>query len=1474
MKKNVFVKTNEQSQAGLDYAMARKRRMKSNVSIMSYKLPMTCKAMMMTVLFCMLTLSALGQNTLESGVYYIQNLASGTYLSSGANWGTRAVLSKHGVDFNVTRNSDGTYVLKTDIQGVGKALRPSDGYMDQSGNWTVTPLADGTFALYNGTNYFGYVPTNEHPWIPRLDTYTDTSSPNTHWRFRSREEMLASLKTATKENPVDATFLISAPDFLIGDHRIKTNKVWGPDVTDTGGLTSGDVYVRNGSNGEVFNKAAFDVFQQLYDLPLGTYSLSVQAFYRYGGIAEAATARNNGTEEVLPVLYAGNKTARVHSIFSYRKGSATGGWAVTSTAGYIPDNQSNAADCFDSGEDIYLTTIKNITVGDGQLRIGIRKDNKTVAYDWCCFDNFTLLYYGVDVDALKSQVLQALKDYEALNTDGDQTFAEALADIRQKVENTTDTDVLTGAYREMETAYSIWKTKEAVVDTPINLTEFIHNADFSRGLQEWNAQTTSLEGYTNVWAVNSASPYATEAYAGFGQLEMTGYKLWQSVTLSPGMYRFRGNAFYRYGSSYLSDVNKGEEISEAFIFAGDELNRVPSEDLPNYANSLDEAAAEFQKGRYKTQIIFTLDQTTTIQLGFQGTHSYLKSWFTAGPCALEKINQQILDDEAEKDFDAKKRKYLLKWNRYAGIASQSLQPEIYEVVHENAKDAIKNATTDEELLQLDNQIWAALKKLITQSTTATGQFDITTLIQNPAFNDGLTGWTIKGAPVRTDNGLVEEFNQVEGGVSQILEDMPAGNYTLKAQAFYRMADFRQSSWNYEDGKDNVTAQLYILPDGATSVSQKVQSINDGARVLPARPTSDVPGAFGRSIPNSANGAGDAFAIGQYWNIVRATTATDGGLTIGITHNGGLTNNWLTYDNFRLYYGAKTIDINLDANEKYELTEDTYANVTLDMTLKAGQLNSLCVPFDVPASTFTEIYTVAGVNYDEEQNKAVAVLIPQTEVKAGRGYFVKVAHDTQLHLDDVLLHAEAPDSVPSIWENAAITGAYGQYTVKSNYTLNEDGELAYKRLRLFQPGYCALVNLPAPLTTKIKASTTVPVEYINYDNIQFTVNIENMQARGLINNNTYTLGSESMVDNYNMAPPANRDHPHTAIIPLPEYTGKATIALSWDAYDPVVVISGQTARDFNIPVGSREVEVRNLYPGQVYLFAVTDEGNRVIAQGQFRTEGQLRMIKTTTGSNIRDLGGWGTTNGGHLKYGLIYRGGEMNGGHVMSQTDIDELKRLGIGAEVDLRSEADINGFTINGSVFGSDAPYYFANQYNFVEDALQGDTIMYRNAFNLILDNISKGNAVLFHCIWGADRTGACAMLLEGLLGVTIDQLYKDYELTSFSIAGARHKDGIDSKLDYIRTFQGTGLQKKFYNYWKDYVHIPAERLDEFIRIMNGCEADGIDTITDDSDHNAVLGAVRDSTAIYNLQGQRLTQPLQSLPPGIYFIGGKKILRR
>ena len=184
------------------------------------------------------TVAANAQETLQPGTYYIQNKAAGTYLSSGATWGTRAVLSPHGIDVKVTV-SNGAYTLTTQIQGAAKALRPSDGYMDQSGTWTVTPLDDGSYALFNGTNYFGYDATNAHPWVPRIDTFTDTDDEATHWLFRSREELAATLSEATKDQPVDATFLIAAPDFLTGDYRITGSHVWGQELSAIGGNISG-----------------------------------------------------------------------------------------------------------------------------------------------------------------------------------------------------------------------------------------------------------------------------------------------------------------------------------------------------------------------------------------------------------------------------------------------------------------------------------------------------------------------------------------------------------------------------------------------------------------------------------------------------------------------------------------------------------------------------------------------------------------------------------------------------------------------------------------------------------------------------------------------------------------------------------------------------------------------------------------------------------------------------------------------------------------------------------------------------------------------------------------------------------------------------------------------------------------------------------------------------------------------------------
>ena len=51
---------------------------------------------------------------------------------------------------------------------------------------------------------------------------------------------------------------------------------------------------------------------------------------------------------------------------------------------------------------------------------------------------------------------------------------------------------------------------------------------------------------------------------------------------------------------------------------------------------------------------------------------------------------------------------------------------------------------------------------------------------------------------------------------------------------------------------------------------------------------------------------------------------------------------------------------------------------------------------------------------------------------------------------------------------------------------------------------------------------------------------------------------------------------------------------------------------------------------------------------------------------------------------------------------------------------------------------------------------------------------IMFHCNAGADRTGTVAFLINGVLGVSYEDLTRDFELTSFSKGGRRWRSNIE----------------------------------------------------------------------------------------------------
>lgn len=210
----------------------------------------------------------------------------------------------------------------------------------------------------------------------------------------------------------------------------------------------------------------------------------------------------------------------------------------------------------------------------------------------------------------------------------------------------------------------------------------------------------------------------------------------------------------------------------------------------------------------------------------------------------------------------------------------------------------------------------------------------------------------------------------------------------------------------------------------------------------------------------------------------------------------------------------------------------------------------------------------------------------------------------------------------------------------------------------------------------------------------------------------------------------------------DYTGVAYTESSISQYAPSTAVSSNTK-----PIGTT-VDGTTFYneePNKETPFATTNTA------GTLKPLDHVRWIHSLT-ANLRDLGGW-ACDGGTVKYGLLYRSGNIN------VQDFDLLvNQLGINTECDLTADGT-PAFPDKMRFIGhaSYAMYSLSNTGAWITN-LTG-----------IFEAVKYGDPVIFHCSMGADRTGTLACVLEGLLGMSQSDIDKDYELTSFSALRARN---------------------------------------------------------------------------------------------------------
>jgi protein-tyrosine phosphatase len=178
----------------------------------------------------------------------------------------------------------------------------------------------------------------------------------------------------------------------------------------------------------------------------------------------------------------------------------------------------------------------------------------------------------------------------------------------------------------------------------------------------------------------------------------------------------------------------------------------------------------------------------------------------------------------------------------------------------------------------------------------------------------------------------------------------------------------------------------------------------------------------------------------------------------------------------------------------------------------------------------------------------------------------------------------------------------------------------------------------------------------------------------------------------------------------------------------------------------------------------------------------RVLPLEGGFNFRDMGGYPTADGRHVRWGQIYRSGTMVD---LTDSDYQYLGKLGIRVVCDFRARQEREEEPTRWPQVDQDLKYQTWDydvkamrerntsgarmmEARTPEEAREGFKDFYRfgslefkERYAQMFDDLAQGNAPLaFNCSAGKDRTGRAAALILTALGVPRETIVADYAMT------------------------------------------------------------------------------------------------------------------
>lgn len=417
-------------------------------------------------------------NKLTGGAYYLRNVGTGQFLQVGGIWDTQAILSKTGRELTLAQQATkDVFTVNSKIGDGWLSVQPDltadnchEMYVDAGNDelraqkdWTFTKNDDGYYTItcthaINSTNKKLAI-TAKDGIVVNADPNAD--NPNQLWEVISRDQLIKNLQMASKDHPLDATFLMKGYRFGRNDNT--ENIAWHEDKGSNGKAKLEDNEVgENYSMYKLYNTVTgrsntnSSISQTITGLPDGTYRVS----------CDFAQGNNEGVVTANTITIPTNEYTRNNSW----------GEASVETVGkaFTTGNYRISTDIVVTNHQIDLLVNKTHT-----------RNSKTAVF----VDNFELTYLGPTDEYLATlqKVKEAIDDAQnkadeaGLSSYNNRSVVDAYEN-RQIPAETKGTPEIHNTY------IALAKAASKQIAIPADMRYAILNNSFEmRNLTEWNA---------------------------------------------------------------------------------------------------------------------------------------------------------------------------------------------------------------------------------------------------------------------------------------------------------------------------------------------------------------------------------------------------------------------------------------------------------------------------------------------------------------------------------------------------------------------------------------------------------------------------------------------------------------------------------------------------------------------------------------------------------------------------------------------------------------------------------------------------------------------------------------------------------------------------------------------------------------------------------------------------------------------------